>query len=72
MKVHEGARHKKNFFFFACVKTVIFLHVPLTYFENVKKDTKAVTWSFLSNTTCENSSFRPFENFYADQRTGRW
>ena len=33
-------------------------NIPVEYFENVKKDTKALTWSSLNNITKENSSFR--------------
>lgn len=36
--------------------------IPLKYFEDVKKDTKALTWSSLNNITRENSSFRIPEN----------
>ena len=32
--------------------------IPLKYFNDVKKDTKALTWSSLNNITKENSSFR--------------
>ena len=32
--------------------------IPLEYFENVKKDTKALTWSSLNNIIRENGSFR--------------
>lgn len=36
--------------------------IPLDYFEDVKKDTKALTWSSLNNITRENTSFRIPEN----------
>jgi Predicted hydrolases or acyltransferases (alpha/beta hydrolase superfamily) len=32
--------------------------IPLEYFNDVKKDTKALTWNSLNNITKENSSFR--------------
>lgn len=36
--------------------------IPLEYFEDVKKDTKALTWNSLNNITRENTSFRIPEN----------
>jgi len=36
--------------------------IPLEYFEDVKKDTKALTWNSLNNITKENRSFKIAEN----------
>ncbi|WP_424354335.1 alpha/beta fold hydrolase [Methanobacterium sp. MBAC-LM] len=36
--------------------------IPLEYFEDVKKDTKSLTWSSLNNITRENREFRIPEN----------
>ena len=38
--------------------------IPLEYFNDVKKDTKALTWSSLNNITKENTSFRISKGLY--------
>jgi len=61
-----------NIFFkvYMCLKDTDFFikmgmraqNIPAEYFEEVKKDVKALTWSSLNNITRENSSFKISEN----------